>query len=340
MKAAVLVKNGDPRKAFQIREMPDPPVGPDEVCVNATTFGLNFADVMARLGLYQDCPSLPTVIGYEAVGTVASFGANVKGFEIGQRVVIFSRFGGYATKVVSPATGVFPIADNITDAEATALATQYCTAYYAAAYITQLHEGDHVLVQSAAGGVGTALVQLAKHKKCVIYGTAGSEKKIAHIKKQGVHHAINYRTSEFDEVIKKTAPNGKVDVIFDAIGGSSVRKGMKLLDSGGRMVAYGAASMSGRRNQVFNSLKGVVGFGLYHPVKFLMNSISFLGVNMLRIADNKPQIIQHTGLAVAQLAAEGVFKPVVGGEFSIAQLAEAHEFLEFRKSIGKVVVHW
>lgn len=340
MRAAVLVSSGDPRKAFKMEERPDLTCGDNELVIQVATFGLNFADVMARLGLYQDCPPLPTIIGYEAVGTVTAIGKNIDHVSIGQRVLAFTRFGAYATQVVAQAEAVLALPNDISNAAATALATQYCTAYYAAHCVTNLLPGDHVLVQSAAGGVGTALVQLAKNAGCTVYGTAGSDAKLEYAKQQGVDVAINYKTHNFDKIITQTAPNGKVDVIFDAVGGDSVKKGWKVLGPGGRMVCYGAASMSGRKTNVFSKLGTVASFGIYHPVFLMMGSKSLLGVNMLRIADNKPQILQYCLQQVVAMAKAGKLKPVVGAEYNIDQLPEAHEHLEFRKSIGKIAVHW
>lgn len=340
MKAAVLIKNGDPRQAFQLQELPDLQAKAGEVRIAVIAFGLNFADVMARQGLYRDCPPLPTIIGYEVVGIVDQLGEGVTNVQVGQRVVAFTRFGAYATQAVTKATAVVPVSDKISDGEATALATQYCTAYYAAAYVTQLHEQEHVLIHACAGGVGTALVQLAKQKKCIIYGTAGSAEKLDYLHTLGVDYPINYQEEDFEAVIKQIAPQGKVDVIFDPIGGKSVKKGVGLLNAGGRIICYGASSMSGRKKSLFKSLNVAVGFGFYNPIAFIMNSKSLIGVNMLRIADNKPLVIQHCLQKVVELTEQGILKPTIGGKYPIAQLVEAQEHLEFRKSIGKLVVSW
>lgn len=340
MKAAVLVTNGDPHRAFRLQEMPDPAVSDTQVLISVESFGLNFADVMARLGQYQDCPPLPAIIGYEVVGRVLSWGKGVSGFTKGQRVAAFTRFGAYATQVATQAAAVVPIAEDMPVGDALALCTQYCTAYFAAEYITRLHEGEHVLVQSAAGGVGTALVQLAKMRGCIVYGTAGSDDKIAYLQEQGVDVPINYRNEDFAKVIAQKAPNGKIDVIFDAVGGSAVRKGIALLNAGGRMVCYGASSMSDRKKNIFKTAKSALEFGIYHPAQFMMSSRSLLGVNMLRVADDKPHILQKCLQEVVKLASEGKVKPTVDTMFNIEQLPEAHEKLEFRNSIGKIGVTW
>lgn len=338
MQAAVLVANGAPQRAFRLQEMPDPLItSPTQVRIKVEVFGLNFADVVARLGQYQDCPPLPTIIGYEVVGIVESVGTAVTNVKVGERVLAFTRFGGYATMVVTDMSAIVAIG-NMNAGVATALCTQYSTAYFAAMYITQLHKGEHVLVQSAAGGVGTALVQLAKWRGCIVYGTVGSDDKLKHISELGVDFPINYNTRHFADVIKEIAPNGKIDVVFDAVGGNAVRKGIDILAAGGRMICYGAASMSQRSKNIFKTAKTALEFGIYHPAQFMMSSKSLMGVNMLRIADQRPLVLQQCLQEVVMLANQGILKPVVDTVYPIAQLDEAHEKLEFRKSIGKIAV--
>lgn len=340
MKAYYLVKNGPSDKAFELRETETPKPAAGEVLVQSEAFGLNFADVMARLGLYQDCPPLPTVIGYENVGRVVEVGAGVTNVQPGQRVVAFTRFGGYADHVISDSRAVAVIPEEMDAGVGNALATQYVTAYYAAMHSMNLLPGDHVLIHAAAGGVGTALIQMAKNRGCVIFGTAGSAEKLDYLKQQGVTYPINYRQTDFAEEIKRLGFDKKIDVVFDPIGGSSFKKGVGLLNSGGRMCCYGASSMTDAQGNPFKTLGVAAGFGVWSPIILMMRSISFIGVNMLRIADNKPELLEHCMKEVVKMTAEGILEPTVGGEFAHDKLADAHDFLASRKSIGKVVVKW
>ncbi len=341
MRAVILKKFGNPQEAFEIQEKEIPTPQPHELCIKVEAFGLNFADVMARQGLYQDCPPLPTVLGYEVVGRVHQVGAAVQGYEVGQRVVSLTRFGAYAEYAVADARAAAVIPEDMDFAEATALATQYGTAYFCAAYVTQLHKGEHVLIQAAAGGVGTALVQLAKHRGCIVYGTAGSDEKLDYLRSLGVDHPINYNKIDFDDYIKKELGATGLDVVFDSLGGNAVKRARKLLTKGtGRIICFGAASRSGSSRFFFNDLKLVWGFGILPSVELLLKSQGVIGVNMLRVADERPEALQHCIQSVVQLTEEGVLKPTVGGRYSIDQLSEAHAFLEGRKSIGKIAVHW
>ena len=340
MKAAFLVKNGNPDKAFEIKELPIPQAQAHEVCIQVSAFGLNFADVMARRGLYDDAPAKPCILGYDVLGKVHEVGADVKDFEVGDQVVALTRFGGYAEYATTDARAVVKVPKDIDPGEATALATQYSTAWYCGEEMVHLHEGDHILIQAAAGGVGTALVQLAKNKGCIVYGTASTGKQ-DYLKSMGVDHPIDYRKVDFAKEIRKIRNGKGLDVVFDSIGGASVKHGYQLLDSGGRIVCYGAADMTtGGSKSIIKMLKVASGFGIHSPIGFLQSSRGMIGVNMLRIADDKPEVLQRTMFNVVDYYKKGIFKPKVGGTYKIDQLAEAHDLLESRKSIGKIVVLW
>ncbi len=336
MKAICLVKNGKANQAFEIREQEIPKPGPAEVLIKVQGFGLNFADVMARLGMYKDCPPLPAVLGYEVVGHVSAIGNEVKDVSLGQRVTALTRFGGYAEYAIGDPRAMAVIDEDLGIGEATALATQYCTAYYCADEMVRLHTGDKVLIHAAAGGVGIALIQLAKNKGCEIFGTASTHK-LDFLRSIGVDHPIDYRNVEFHTAVKKIAGEKSLDVIFDPIGGKNFKDGFNLLASGGRIITFGASEMT-NANNAFKKIKFALQFGIFHPVQFVMNSKSILGVNMLRIADDRPNTFKRVIDKVIEMQKEGILKPVVAKVYNFDEIAEAHEFLASRQSIGKVAV--
>ncbi len=340
MEAMVLVRHGAAETAFERRTLPDPAVGPTDVRIEVEAFGLNFADCMARIGVYQDAPPLPAVLGYEVVGRVESVGAEVSRVKAGDRVLGFTRFGGYATLAVTDHLAVARIPEDADAAESLGLPTQFGTAYYCAEEMVRIHEGDRVLIQAGAGGVGIGLVQLALRRGAEIFATAGSPEKIAFLRELGVHHPINYNENDFAEVIRGLVGENAIDIAFDSIGGSSVSRAYKLLGSGGRVVCYGAAEQAGPRKNIFRTIKMAAGFPFTHPIPLLMASKSVIGVNMLRIADDRPKTMARVLDAVIDLTARGDLKVHVGGRFSADQVGEAHAFLHGRKSIGKVAVHW
>lgn len=340
MKQITLVKEGDAASAFEMREVTTPNPGHNEVLVKVAHFGLNYADVMARKGLYNDRPNIPCVLGYEVVGKIESLGEGVKEFSVGDLVLGFTKFNGYASHCIVPVLGLVRLSLGTNPAEATALATQYCTAWYGAKHLVRLLEGDKVLVHAAAGGVGTALVQIAKNAGCTVFGTAGSDEKLEYLRSIGVDHAINYRSQDFVKEIDRILGDDRLDVAFDPIGGANFKQSFSLLGSGGRIVAFGASSWSDTNGGFIDKLKLAFGFGFFHPILLLMKSKSMLGLNMLRIAENKPKLLQLIMQEVYAEYQKGALKPHVGGSFPVEQVAEAHAFLEKRKSIGKISVYW
>lgn len=339
MKAAYLIKYGSATDAFQIREIEMPVPGPIQVLIKVEAFGINFADVMARLGLYRGAPPLPALLGYDVVGQVEQVGGKVKHLQKGDRVTALTRFGGYAQYALAESYTVYKVPESFSPGIATALATQYTTAHFLSYQMANLQRDDRVLIHAAAGGVGTALVQLAKNRGCQIFGTCSSKEKIEYLKQAGVDHPINYVTNNFSDVIKKIINNHGLDVIFDPIGGYYLRSGYKLLTSGGRIIFYGMSSINSA-NSIFSKLKVLAQFGIYHPLQYLSDSRGIIGVNMLKIGDENPDKVSKSMQEVVSMTESGILHPYIGGEFSIDQLAEAHAFLESRRSMGKIVVKW
>ncbi len=337
MKAAFLVKNGAASKAFDYRETEVPKISDHEVLVKVEAFGLNFADVMCRLGLYPECPPLPTVIGYEVVGRVTAIGKDVDNLKVGDRTVGLTRFGGYAEYAKGDHRGFAAIPEEWDAATATCFATQYSTAWYSAKELINLRPEDVVLVHAAAGGVGSALVQIAKRTGCKVFGTAGSDEKLEFLKELGVDHPINYRKNDFAVEVKKIMKKERIDVIFDPIGGKSIKKGLNLLGPGGKIVCFGASALAGKKG-IIGKLRVYLQFGIYHPTYFMMRSKSILGVNILKLGDYRPNTISRTLNDVIKEASAGFLKPQKVTTYKFSELAEAHEALEKRKTSGKVAI--
>jgi NADPH:quinone reductase-like Zn-dependent oxidoreductase len=340
MKAAVLTSKGDALNAFQIQEVPKPSPEGLQVLIKVEAFGLNFADVMARNGLYKDAPPMPSILGYDVVGEVIESGSDEYQHLIGKRVVAMTRFGGYAEFAVTDARACAVISDQMEAGVAAALATQYCTAYRAAYEAVNLFEGDHVLIHAAAGGVGTALTQLAKRKGCTVYGTSGSDAKFDYLRKNGVDFPINYQTQDYAQEILKHSNGKKLQVAFNSVGGSTFKKDYNLLEKGGTSVLYGVAERSGKKGGGFATLQLAWRFGVMSPIQFLINSNGIIGINMLHVADNQPLVIKRCLEEVVKMTESSALKPQIGGEYAVEEIGEAHAFLESRKSTGKIVVKW
>src|SRR4051794_1264423 len=245
MRAVVLTGQGGP-EVLQVREMPDPPVGPGEVRIAVRAAGINFADTMARVGLYPDAPKTPCVLGYEVAGEVESVGDGVSGHRVGDRVLAGTRFGGQAELVTVPEGQALPLPKRLSFEQGAAFPVNYGTAYAALIVMGSLREGDRVLIHAAAGGVGIAATQIARNVGAEIFGTASPSKHDA-IRAQGVKHPIDYRNQDFEaETMRITGGEG-VDLIIDALGPTSFRKDYRLLRPGGRMVMYGLSEATNEK---------------------------------------------------------------------------------------------
>ena len=340
MKAVVLVREGQADQAFELRDIPKPSPASHEVLIKVSHFGLNFADVMSRNGKYNDRPELPCVLGYEVVGTIEALGSDVSSFSIGDRVVSLVQFGGYAEYAAANSQGVLKLGDNEDAAEATALATQYCTAWLSACMMINLRKGDRVLIHAAAGGVGTALVQIAKWKECEIFGTASQPDKMDYLREQGVDHPINYKESRFEEEVQNLLGDKRLDAVFDPVGGANFKRSLKLLGSGGRIVTFGASDWASSKGSFIDKLRLAFGFGFLHPIALLMKAKSVIGVNMLRIGENRPDYVKAAFEEVMVHYRNGTLKPTIDSVHHVEDIQKAHELLENRSTKGKVVVRW
>ena len=237
MKAVVLTRSGGP-EVFEVLERPDPAVGAGEVRIAVHAAGLNFADTMARVGLYPAAPKPPCVLGYEVAGEVETIGEGVSGLTVGQRVMAGTKFGGQAELAVAQARDVMPMPEHLSFEEGAAFCVNYGTAYAALMIMGGLREGNRVLIHAAAGGVGIAATQVARIAGAEIFGTASAAKHEA-IKAQGVDHPIDYRTQDFKAEIRRLTNGEGVDVILDPMGPTSFRKDYRILRPGGRLIMYG-----------------------------------------------------------------------------------------------------
>ena len=339
MKAVYLIKTGPANQALEIKEVSLPEPNKGQVRIKVECFGLNYADVMARNGLYDAAPKIPCVLGYEVVGTIEKVAAGGNDTLIGKRVVAFTRFGGYAEYAITSEEACAEIED-MDAGEAAAIAVQYATAYYMALYAIRLHKGNKVMIHAGAGGVGTALIQLCKLAGCTVFANAGSDEKLEYMKDLGADFVINYRKDDYETVIKKELKGQKLDVTFNPIAGSTFKKDMKLLGAGGKLILFGGSERSGKKWGFFSTLNFVRKMGLMIPIGLVMSSKSVIGVNMLNIGDNHPEILKRCMDEVIQLMKDKKIQPHVGARFNYQQVADAHELLGSRNSLGKIVVYW
>jgi NADPH:quinone reductase-like Zn-dependent oxidoreductase len=334
----VITEHGGP-EVLKIEERPDPQPGPGEVRVRVRAAGINFADVLARMGLYEDAPKPPCVVGYEFAGDIDSVGEGVTDFAPGQRVLGGCRFGGYAELVVTGASELLPLPDDWSYDEGAALVVHYVTAYAGLVRYGSLRPGEDVLLHAAAGGVGIAATQVARAEGAgTIYGTASRSKHDV-IRSLGVDHAIDYTTQDFRKEVRRIAGEDQpLDLVMDAIGGSSFRKSWSLLGAGGRLVCFGASSvMQGDKRSVRALARSLATTPVFHPLSMMRSSRSVIGLNMLRLWDAKGSFDEYLA-PLREGIASGKLRPVVAEAFPLERAADAHRFLAERRNIGKVVL--
>jgi synaptic vesicle membrane protein VAT-1 len=341
MRAVVLTGTGGP-EVLQVQERPDPAVGPGEVRIAVRAAGINFADTMARVGLYPDAPKTPCVLGYEVAGEVEAVGEGVGGHKVGDRVIAGTRFGGQAELVTVSADQALPLPAQLSFEQGAAFPVNYGTAYAALTVMGGMREGDRVLIHAAGGGVGISATQLARNAGAEVFGTASPAKHEA-IRAQGVQHAIDYRNQDFEaEVMRLTGGEG-VDVIIDAIGPTSFRKDYRLLRSGGRMVMYGLSeSTSAGARDLPATLKSLLKMPLatmpwWKSLTMMNENKGVFGLNMLSWWDREGNLDRVTAPLLADLEA-GRIEPIVAESFPFERAGEAHEFIAQRRNVGKVVL--
>ena len=337
--AIVLCRIGPSSKAFEKRIVQLPDLLSDEVRIESEAFGLNYADVMARNGLYKEAPPLPCVLGYELVGIVKEVGINCPKEWIGKRVLAFSRFGGYAKLVQTKVNAIVEI-DDLPAEIAMSLSTQGVTAYYMSDFISPIRKNEHVLIHAAAGGVGSLLIQLAKRKGAIVYAKIGSEEKRELALNLGADHVINYKTSDYQAELKKLLGTHLLSASFNPVAGDTIKKDMQFLGPNSRLFLFGGSQMVGGKFGIFSKLKFLFDMGLILPIALMMRSKSLIGVNMLKIADAHPEIIANCLNEVTELYRKNELTTHVGGVYELDQINEAHYFLESGKSMGKITVRW
>jgi NADPH:quinone reductase-like Zn-dependent oxidoreductase len=332
----VITRYGDPG-VFALRESPDPAPAPGEIRVRVRAAGINFADVLSRLGLYPDAPRPPMVVGYEVAGHVDAVGRDVVGFGEGDRVVAMTRFGGYSDVVVVPATQVFKFPDELSDAEAAAVPVNYLTAALALYRMASLSAGETVLIHNAGGGVGIAAVQLAALRRATIIGTASVGKHAA-LQQFGVEHAIDYRTTDVPAEVKRITKGRGVDVILDPIGGRSFLASYRMLAPLGRMIIFGlSAAAPGERRSLWRALRAWMATPRFDPLSLINRNRGVFGLHVGHLWDERSRLLPLMEMLVGELR-HGRLKPVVAKTFPLEQVADAHRYIQSRQNIGKVVL--
>ncbi|MBI3552625.1 MAG: zinc-binding dehydrogenase [Elusimicrobia bacterium] len=336
MKSVYITAHGGP-EVLDLRESPDPTPGAGQIRVRVKAVGINFADILMRMGLYPGAPPPPFVPGYEAAGVVDLAGPGVINPRAGERVVVPTNFGGYADTLIANAAEVFRIPDGKTFEAGAALAVNYMTAYLALVEQGHLQKGNKVLIHSVGGGVGIAATQIAKIYEAEIFGTASSSKH-DFLKRQGVHHCIDYRSQNFEKEVMKLTSGAGVHLALDPVGGSSFSRSYRCLAKTGKLIMYGfSAASTGPERKLLNTAWQWLRSPSFSPFDLMMNNKGVIGLHLGRMTEQK----EVFATAMTQLALwwdRGKIEPVVGATFPLQLAGKAHDFIQSRQNIGKVVL--
>jgi NADPH:quinone reductase-like Zn-dependent oxidoreductase len=337
MKAVVITKFGSP-EVLKFRDLDVPSIGVGDVLVRTRAIGLNYAEVFARLGYYPAIPKPPFVPGIEFSGIVDAVGSGVRGFKKGDRVFGITKHNSYSEYVAVPKEFLVRMHRAMTFEDAAAFGVTSMTAYHGLVTLAHLRRNESVLIHAAAGGVGTAALQIAKHLGAIAYATVGSQAKMKVAKDLGAQVVINYSDDDFAEVVRTETRGQGLDVIFDSVGGSVMGKGWKLLAPMGRYVLYGFAAIASEQGvNKLKALKESISVPLIYPPSMVTRNVSLMGFNLFFLMQ-KTEYLRRATRQLMQWYDKGILRPVVGSVFPFEHIVEAHRFLQSRKSVGKVVV--
>jgi NADPH2:quinone reductase len=326
MKAIQISRVGGSDVLEQV-EVPTPTPGPQEVLVEADAIGVNYFDILIRTGRYRWMPALPFILGNEMAGRVIEAGAAVRKLKVGQRVFIAgydigNRGGLYAQYAAVPEDAAWPLPDSIGAEEATAL-TNYQLAHILLHHAARGVKLETVVVYGAAGGVGTALIDMARHAGAAVIGTAGSAEKCEFIRKRGAAHALDYNTQNIVERVNALTNRG-ADIVFDHVAGKAFTDGLKMISPLGMIVSYAV-------------LGGVPEDDLFKAMRANIESSPAVRCFTMHTYDHMPGPRCEAMQSAIDLLSGGV-RPAIAERFTLADVARAHDLIESRRAMGKVVL--
>ena len=322
---------------MKVEERPDPILAAGQVLVRTKAAGLNFADILARQGLYPDGPPKPCVMGYEVAGVIESAGEGVDASLMGKSVIAMTRFNGQAELVAVSAEQVFEKPDSVTFEAAAAIPVNYLTAWVLLVTMGGLQAHEAVLIHNAGGGVGLAALDIARQIGARTFGTA-SPSKHDFLKQRGLDHAIDYRNQDWLPVLMELTDGRGVELVIDPLGGASWKKSYRALRSTGRMGVFGmsVASASGIKGKV-RALKAVLQMPRFNPLGMMNRNKGVFGLNLGHMWKEGEKVRGWTQ-EIMRGVSEGWIRPHVDRAFRFDEIADAHRYLEERRNIGKVVL--
>ncbi len=339
----VWITKAGPPEVLDVREAPTPTPGPGEVLVHVEASGINFADILARQGLYPDAPPLPAVVGYEVAGTIEAVGEGVTKISEGDAVLALTRFGGYTSHIVLRAEQVFARPDGMPAATGAAIPVNYLTAFQAMIVMGGVRHAQElagqrmrVLVHGASGGVGTAASDLGQVYGVELFGTA-SPGKHDYVRERGYDHAINYRNDGWVAEVRDLTDGRGVDLVLDPIGGDHWSKSLDVLAPTGRLVVFGFSAATGGGKLGMLKAASKVPWLRFSPISLMNANHGVLGVNLGHLWGMQDEVSGWMR-KLLRYYEKGQIRPHVDRVFPLHDTVAAHRYIEERQNIGKVVL--
>ncbi len=332
----VWIPRRGPPDVLEVREAPDPEPGPGEVRIRVAYAGINFADILARMGVYPDAPKLPAVVGYEVSGTVDAVGHGAGATLEGRRVVAATKFGGYSDCVCVRASHIVTLGPGFHEREAAALPVNYLTAHHMLYRLGNLTAGETVLIHGAAGGVGIAAVQLCRLASARIIGTASRPKHDV-LRTLGVE-PLDYRRTDWPARVLDLTDGRGVDIALDPVGGASFKHSFAVLAPGGKLFCYGVSSMvPGERRRLLPIVRSLLATPRFNAIHLMKTNRGVYGVNLGQLWKEE-HLLRPQLEALVEHANAGRIAPLIDSTFPFAEAAAAHRRLQSRQNIGKVLL--
>ncbi len=321
MKAIQVQRAGGP-EVLELTDLPKPSPGPEQVLIRVEAVGLNFADILSVAGEYLVRTRYPMVPGMEFAGVIESVGPGVEAYRPGQRVAALGGSGAFAEYAVVSSRAVLPVPPSMSAAEAAAFPVSYYTAYFALQTQAQAKPGEWVLIQAAAGALGTASIQIAKALGLRVVALASREEKLELCRSLGADITLLSTQNNLVEAVKEATGGRGVDILMEVVGGAGFAQSLKMLAYRGRLLVIGSASRE---------------MAQMYPVSLMKGNQSVIGVWLTPFLSD-PAAMQAASQFLFPLVASGQVRPVVGERFKLEEAAKAFSFILDRQNTGKVIL--
>ena len=336
MQQVVITRHGGP-EVLHVRETAEPQLKSGDVLIDVKYSGINFADLLMRMGLYPSAPKPPFTPGYEVSGVIAKVGSTENDELLGKSVAALTKFGGYSSKVVVKKDRLIALSDGVDMALAAAMPVVYLTSYVMLSLQAHLQKDEWVLIHNIGGGVGLAAVELSRMIGANIIGTASAGKH-DRLREKGIHHLIDYNTEDFVARVKEITEGKGVDVIIDPIGGENLKKSYKALGSFGRLVVFGfSKAASGPRRKVLHLLKEYIKTPKFSPIKLMGHNKGVFGCHLGMVMDRQ-SLLQECMQKLMSYFQSGDINPHVDRVFPLNRVTDAHQYIMDRRNFGKVLL--